>query len=99
MESYQEPAKPIDPAAWAQQTTNYLNQYDIRAPPSSFFGGNQLANGFGDQQLPPAELSTNSELAMILQQMAKPGSGLEIRDRMWLKIPIPKAFMGKDLVK
>lgn len=26
--------------------------------------------------------------------MTKPDSGLEIRDRMWLKITIPNAFIG-----
>lgn len=30
--------------------------------------------------------------------MALPDSGLEIRDRMWLKITIPNAFIGSDLV-
>lgn len=30
--------------------------------------------------------------------MARPDSGLEIRDRMWLKITIPNAFIGSDVV-
>lgn len=30
--------------------------------------------------------------------MTKPDSGLEIRDRMWLKIVIPNAFIGADAV-
>lgn len=30
--------------------------------------------------------------------MTKPDSGLEIRDRMWLKITIPNAFIGADAV-
>jgi segment polarity protein dishevelled len=30
--------------------------------------------------------------------MKKPDSGLEIRDRLWLKITIPNAFIGSDLV-
>ncbi len=31
----------------------------------------------------------------IVRAMAKPNSGLEIRDRLWLKIKIPNAFIGK----
>uniref|UniRef100_A0A8C0E4J8 DEP domain-containing protein n=1 Tax=Balaenoptera musculus TaxID=9771 RepID=A0A8C0E4J8_BALMU len=30
--------------------------------------------------------------------MAAPESGLEVRDRMWLKITIPNAFLGSDVV-
>lgn len=31
--------------------------------------------------------------------MAAPDSGLEIRDRMWLKITIPNAFIGEFYAK
>ena len=31
----------------------------------------------------------------IMHTMSAPDSGLEIRDRMWLKITIPNAFIGK----
>lgn len=34
----------------------------------------------------------------IVRAMAEPDSGLDIRDRIWLKIPIPKSFLGSDLV-
>lgn len=30
----------------------------------------------------------------IVRAMAEPDSGLDIRDRIWLKIPIPKSFLG-----
>lgn len=30
--------------------------------------------------------------------MARPDSGLEVRDRLWLKIVIPNAFIGSDIV-
>lgn len=33
----------------------------------------------------------------IVRVMAKPNSGLEIRDRIWLKITIPNAFIGKPV--
>ena len=34
----------------------------------------------------------------VVKAMAQPGSGLEIRDRMWLKITIPNAFIGEKIV-
>ena len=34
-------------------------------------------------------------MATVVKAMAQPDSGLEIRDRMWLKITIPNAFIGK----
>jgi len=40
-------------------------------------------------------LSINTDMLTIVRAMAQPESGLEIRDRMWLKITIPNAFIGK----
>lgn len=34
-------------------------------------------------------------MAAIVKAMASPESGLEVRDRMWLKITIPNAFIGE----
>ena len=31
----------------------------------------------------------------VARAMAAPDSGLEVRDRMWLKITIPNAFIGE----
>ena len=39
-------------------------------------------------------LTVNTDMATIVRAMAQPDSGLEIRDRMWLKITIPNAFIG-----
>lgn len=39
-----------------------------------------------------------NNLEEIVKAMTKPDSGLEIRDRMWLKINIPNAFIGADAV-
>ena len=36
-------------------------------------------------------------MATVVKAMAQPDSGLEIRDRMWLKITIPNAFIGKEI--
>lgn len=43
-------------------------------------------------------LSLHSDMASVAKAMASPESGLEVRDRMWLKITIPNAFLGKDLL-
>ena len=38
-------------------------------------------------------------MATVVKAMANPDSGLEIRDRMWLKITIPNAFIGEFITK
>uniref|UniRef100_UPI003AAB6875 segment polarity protein dishevelled homolog DVL-3 n=1 Tax=Centroberyx gerrardi TaxID=166262 RepID=UPI003AAB6875 len=43
-------------------------------------------------------LTIHSDMAAIAKAMANPESGLEVRDRMWLKITIPNAFIGSDVV-
>lgn len=50
-----------------------------------------LLAGFHDN----LNLTVNTDMTTIVKAMAQPDSGLEIRDRMWLKITIPNAFMGK----
>ncbi len=40
-------------------------------------------------------LTVNTDMATVVKAMAQPDSGLEIRDRMWLKITIPNAFIGE----
>ncbi|XP_029302425.1 segment polarity protein dishevelled homolog DVL-3-like [Cottoperca gobio] len=43
-------------------------------------------------------LSIHSEMTAVVKAMANRESGLEVRDRMWLKITIPNAFIGSDVV-
>ncbi|XP_057204388.1 segment polarity protein dishevelled homolog DVL-3 isoform X2 [Triplophysa rosa] len=43
-------------------------------------------------------LSIHSDMATVAKALASPESGLEVRDRMWLKITIPNAFIGSDVV-
>lgn len=38
------------------------------------------------------------DAAAVVAAMARPDSGLDIRDRTWLKVTIPSAFIGSDLV-
>ena len=41
-------------------------------------------------------LTINSDMDTIIRAMAEPDSGLDIRDRIWLKMPIPRSFLGTD---
>lgn len=50
------------------------------------------------QVVPEAPLTLESGMLAVVHAMASPGSGLEVRDRMWLKITIPNAFIGSDVV-
>lgn len=63
------------------------NQSDVSLPP---FIPSRLIPGFDD-----FNLSLHSDMASVAKAMASPESGLEVRDRMWLKITIPNAFLGK----
>ena len=38
------------------------------------------------------------DMLTIAKSMANPDSGLDVRDRMWLKITIPNAFIGSEVV-
>lgn len=52
--------------------------------------------GLGPQEEAP--LTVHSDMLAIVRAMARPDSGLEVRDRLWLKIVIPNAFIGSDVV-
>ncbi|KAM3615572.1 uncharacterized protein V6R79_004308 [Siganus canaliculatus] len=43
-------------------------------------------------------LTIHSDMTAVVKAMANQESGLEVRDRMWLKITIPNAFIGSDVV-
>ncbi|KJH44616.1 DIX domain protein [Dictyocaulus viviparus] len=43
-------------------------------------------------------LDIHTEKKKVVEVMAKPNSGLDIKNRTWLKIPIPMSFLGKDLL-
>ncbi|KAM7398758.1 hypothetical protein PAMP_018073 [Pampus punctatissimus] len=44
------------------------------------------------------QLTIHSDMTAVVKAMANPELGLEVRDRMWLKITIPNAFIGSDVV-
>ncbi|PAV67585.1 hypothetical protein WR25_02331 [Diploscapter pachys] len=43
-------------------------------------------------------LDLRTDKKEVVKVMATPNSGLDIKDRTWLKIPIPMSFLGSDLV-
>lgn len=43
--------------------------------------------------------SQHTDKRIVLQAMAMPNSGLDIRNRTWLKISIPSSFLGSQLVE
>ncbi|KAK3105377.1 hypothetical protein FSP39_023754 [Pinctada imbricata] len=101
----QEPVRPIDPSAWVAHTTalqqNFMNR--VGGPTPSISNMTSTSSSL-TSSIPESErfddlnLTINTDMATVVKAMAQPDSGLEIRDRMWLKITIPNAFIGSDLV-
>uniref|UniRef100_A0A8C2AZ25 Dishevelled segment polarity protein 1 n=1 Tax=Cyprinus carpio TaxID=7962 RepID=A0A8C2AZ25_CYPCA len=78
-----EPVRPIDPAAWISHTTALSGPYPH----------------YGMIKFDDLPLSVSkTDMATIVKVMQLPDSGLEIRDRMWLKITIANAVIGADVV-
>uniref|UniRef100_A0A672MVQ0 Dishevelled segment polarity protein 1 n=1 Tax=Sinocyclocheilus grahami TaxID=75366 RepID=A0A672MVQ0_SINGR len=80
-----EPVRPIDPAAWISHTTALSGPYP-------HYGIIKVT--FDDLPLSVSK----TDMATIVKVMQLPDSGLEIRDRMWLKITIANAVIGADVV-
>nr|AKJ32473.1 dishevelled [Pinctada fucata] len=101
----QEPVRPIDPSAWVAHTTalqqNFMNRVGGPAPSISNMTStsSSLTSSIPEsERFDDLNLTINTDMATVVKAMAQPDSGLEIRDRMWLKITIPNAFIGSDLV-
>nr|QEQ92647.1 dishevelled-related protein [Lymnaea stagnalis] len=103
----QEPVRPIDPSAWVAHTTAMREQYMGRTGPSAPSISNMTSTTSSSltSSIPESErgfddmnLTIATDMATVVKAMAQPDSGLEIRDRMWLKITIANAFIGADLV-
>ncbi|CAH0730684.1 unnamed protein product, partial [Brenthis ino] len=93
-----EPVRPIDPGAWVAHTQALREAYP--PPPLSTLPAASIPERGSDAGSLPAEpqLSVGMDMALVVRAMLRPDSGLEIRDRMWLKITIPNAFIGADVV-
>ncbi|CAB3231849.1 unnamed protein product [Arctia plantaginis] len=99
-----EPVRPIDPGAWVAHTQALREAYPPPPPSLSALPVSSVSErGASDASTVPAgglepQLSVNMDMAIVVRAMLRPESGLEIRDRMWLKITIPNAFIGADVV-
>uniref|UniRef100_A0AAY4B344 Dishevelled n=1 Tax=Denticeps clupeoides TaxID=299321 RepID=A0AAY4B344_9TELE len=100
-----EPIRPIDPAAWVSHTAALTGAYPVYGmSPSMSTITSTMWCPPPPHALPPHvrfddfHLSIHSDMAIVAKAMASPESGLEVRDRMWLKITIPNAFIGSDVV-
>uniref|UniRef100_A0A8D2CJD5 Dishevelled segment polarity protein 1 n=1 Tax=Sciurus vulgaris TaxID=55149 RepID=A0A8D2CJD5_SCIVU len=99
-----DPVRPIDPAAWLSHTaalTGALPRYGA-SPCSSAVSrtsSSSLTSSVpGAPQLEEVPLTVQSDMSTVVRVMQLPDSGLEIRDRMWLKITIANAVIGADVV-
>ncbi|XP_060809196.1 segment polarity protein dishevelled homolog DVL-3 [Amyelois transitella] len=99
-----EPVRPIDPGAWVAHTQALREAYPPPPPSLSALPASSASErAASDASTLPAggaepHLSVNMDMAVVVRAMLRPDSGLEIRDRMWLKITIPNAFIGADVV-
>ncbi|XP_063061622.1 segment polarity protein dishevelled homolog DVL-3 [Engraulis encrasicolus] len=98
-----EPIRPIDPAAWVSHTAAMTGAYPVYGMSPSMSTITSTSSSI-TSSIPETErfddfhLSIHSDMGMVAKAMASPESGLEVRDRMWLKITIPNAFIGSDVV-
>uniref|UniRef100_A0A8D0CL03 Dishevelled segment polarity protein 1 n=1 Tax=Scleropages formosus TaxID=113540 RepID=A0A8D0CL03_SCLFO len=97
-----EPVRPIDPAAWISHTTALTGPYPHYGRYLDGWGtvillSSAFPNFFLDFDDLPLSVS-KTDMATIVKVMQLPDSGLEIRDRMWLKITIANAVIGADVV-
>lgn len=100
-----EPVRPIDPGAWVAHTQacrGIPGEFPGRPPSVSTLTStsSSITSSIPESERPYEEmkLTVNTPMDTIVRAMAAPDSGLEIRDRMWLKITIPNAFIGADVV-
>ncbi|XP_078697346.1 segment polarity protein dishevelled homolog DVL-3-like isoform X14 [Branchiostoma floridae x Branchiostoma belcheri] len=100
-----EPVRPLDPAAWITHTAALTQDYPGGRPAISPSMSTMTSTSSSiTSSIPESErydempLTINTDMSTIVKVMASPDSGLDIRDRMWLKITIPNAFIGSDVV-
>lgn len=98
-----EPVRPIDPGAWvAHIEATRAAEYPLRPPSVSTLTStsSSITSSIPESDRPFQEnsLTVESDMLTIVKAMATPESGLDVRDRMWLKIVIPNAFIGADVV-
>ncbi|XP_064207647.1 segment polarity protein dishevelled homolog DVL-2-like [Anguilla rostrata] len=94
-----EPIRPIDPALWVSHSVALTGAYPPYPGSSSISTVTSGSSVTETERFDDFNLSLHSDMASVAKAMASPESGLEVRDRMWLKITIPNAFLGSDVVE
>uniref|UniRef100_A0A7N6A8B7 Dishevelled segment polarity protein 2 n=1 Tax=Anabas testudineus TaxID=64144 RepID=A0A7N6A8B7_ANATE len=94
-----EPIRPIDPAAWVSHSVAMTGTFPPYPGSSSLSTITSSSSVTETERFDDFNLSLHSDMASVAKAMASPESGLEVRDRMWLKITIPNAFLGSDVVE
>lgn len=100
-----EPVRPIDPGAWVAHTNAMkVADYGRGGTMSQSMTMTETSSSSITSSIPESErlddyghLTINTDMVTIVRAMASPDSGLDIRDRMWLKITIHNAFIGSDV--
>lgn len=78
------------------QYPNYGRAHSSSTATSNGSGGQQTIVGPNGQIFVlPKKLDINTEKKRVVCAMGLPNSGLDIKDRTWLKILIPMSFLGK----
>ncbi|XP_060710473.1 segment polarity protein dishevelled homolog DVL-2 [Hemiscyllium ocellatum] len=93
-----EPIRPIDPAAWVSHSVALTGAYPAYGASSSMSTITSSSSITETERFDDFNLSIHTDMMSVAKAMASPESGLEVRDRMWLKITIPNAFLGSDVV-
>lgn len=102
-----EPVRPINTEAWVQQLAAMRVEYQAKEMVNQSLGTMTSTSSSLTSSLPESDrfndenycqLHVNSDMQVIVKALASSDSGLDVRDRMWLKITIPNAFIGSDLV-
>ncbi|CAB3359390.1 Hypothetical predicted protein [Cloeon dipterum] len=98
-----EPVRPIDPGAWVAHTAAIRGDFPIRPESVSTItsASSSITSSMPDcdqRNTEEMHLTVRTDMPTIVRVMARPDSGLEVRDRLWLKITIPNAFIGADVV-
>ncbi|XP_078526744.1 segment polarity protein dishevelled homolog DVL-2 [Lissotriton helveticus] len=93
-----EPIQPIDPAAWVSHSAALTGAFPIYPGSSSMSTITSSSSVTETERFDDFNLSIHTDMVSVAKAMASPESGLEVRDRMWLKITIPNAFLGSDVV-
>ncbi|XP_078414090.1 segment polarity protein dishevelled homolog DVL-1-like isoform X1 [Cetorhinus maximus] len=98
-----EPVRPIDPAAWISHTTAMTGtfpRYGMSPTTSAITStSSSLTSSIPDsEKYEDCPLTVKSDMPVIVKAMQLSDSGLEIRNRLWLKITISNAVIGADVV-